>query len=452
MQKKSVSLLYLVALSGALVALNFGCGGKVSSGSGAFGSIDVPSTAPATTPTSQDETDAGFFNVTAKFGNEKLANYIHKSTDFSSACAISKNATTSEDIQCIVEVPEGNLNASALSLNINAPPGMCEYLVETPYYFYNKPIGQGPEEINISFNVSTDASGAIIPAGTTSACTAKDLASNASTVPCSSIPDLIVGMSPMATYTATCAYGECCFGTRKITVTTTATNPSGDVSTNTVIDDKQWGPKNMLLCIGGLGKQGWGALSKDNNTPISALSPTAASGLNYARTLTSPISLVQSSNIHVANYSNPIMNQHRGFVSTRVSNLPYAIDPIDDLSGHLIPAANDSYTYECVDEAYETKHRIKVYIRDWDTMPDYTAFISSKGVTFNPDRPNDVSPAPNCDSLPGAACDYSDDWDDLLYRTIPYELGATAPYSPISYDTSAAASQDRSFYFPQLDY
>lgn len=212
-------------------------------------------------------------------------------------------------------------------------------------------------------------------------------------------------------------------------------------------------------CIGGPGKTDWDAYGGDSNFPLGKIA-LAKNGILSSYKINSVISNIKvedvssSTTIHIANFYNSVSHTHGPNVSGTATTRPYAINPVDDITGspysfNLAPSVdntgfdvstsvegNDAYTFNCLDAGYEIKHRIKVYVREWDTYTDYLTYISSEGVTAVPDN-NGTAPLVNCEGLPGFCNDYYD-YDDF----VNYLTG----YAPT---TSATA---RANYFPRIKY
>ena len=141
----------------------------------------------------------------------------------------------------------------------------------------------------------------------------------------------------------------------------------------------------------------------------------------------------------------PISHFHRGFYSSDHSNKPYAFDPIDDRSGSSVEGLNDSFKFECLDEAFEVKHRITVAIREWNAFDHWETYGTQRGfmssqqpnapsgtVTITPDSTGEEAVPGSAPRPVGNACGYGNfgspglpfnlitrcndiqDWDDFL--------------------------------------
>ena len=454
-KNKSWFLAHLLALFSFLI-FNLGCNGSKLSESG-FGSITVPPSTPPAPPqtpvlpgTSNGLLDnATNFYVGVETSVDAIA-HVHASTGFNDACGVSLDSTANKDITCYVEVPEGDLYAKNLDLRYNVPPGgMCRYLRRAPHWFYNYEVGTGPSSIIAQINKVYNASGDL--STVTYAC---DIDGNGTPTPaeCVAPVEVTPDLSPTAA-SFKCVYDgtaidkpNCCFGnyTLNLTISDDKTASAGGITLTTTNTSAEWGG-DYKACIGGAGKTDWTAYGK-NGLPFNLLGYTE-NGVNDKQVVSSALSLGVANNIHAANYyggyaTYPANHTHDGFVSAVTSTAPYFIAPIDDRSGSPIGSAQNSFEFQCLDEAFEILHRIRVFVRDWDTYPDYLAYISSLGVTAVPDRGGDPEPGTNCTAIAniGYLCNDAWDADDFL------NLGLLG-----TYDTTAPTTK-RANYFPRLDY
>lgn len=421
--KTTFGVFMFAALS--LVLFNSGCSGKSSSDFGSFTmpSYKAPDTPPGSGPNPTDPTAPSFndthFHVSLPAGDTRIA-YMHNVSGFNDRCAIPANATSSQDIECIVEIPEGELYVRGLDFNFNVPGNnFCSYLSRTTYWYFNKEVGVAPGDISIRTEISA---GGVV----THTCT--DLDEGAFN--CASHPEITLNFDPTTNVftDANCyAYDGCCFGEFKISQTI------DDLGAGTSIPQQPvrgiWGT-GQNTCFGGAARTSWGAFSQ-SGVPIPLVTSSLA-GLNEIYTMVPPIELKQMNNRSLANYYTPALHTHTGFTRPDVSNRPFFIDPVDDYSGTLMSSggatANEAYTFSCYDAGYEMLHRIRVYVREWDTRSNYVSFITSNGTSGNP---NSVG---NCNGMPdGTMYDNCNDFKD------PDSFVMTE--LPSGYDTTVGGGQ-----------
>ena len=430
----------LIKISGLFLAflffiLNVGCSGGAST---ALPDLTPGSGGGSIPGTSNGTASADDFFISVDSTNNSIAQ-VHTAASFATKCAASKTLTTNTDISCIIDSPEGDVYNKGVVMSFHAPQGMCNYLERSTYWYWNQPVGYGPTNIvinatvsgstTVSYNCAVDG-GAIDPS-------------------CASQPELVLGMTNATAPALGCVYDtsnfvngqNCCFGNR--TVVLRITDQVTGLIAPPVTTKSTWGGK-FSDCIGGAGLTSWSA-KLANGYPVPVVS-SALNGFDEKYAIVAPIKKQIASNISVANYYDPTLHTHAGYYLTGIPNTstkPYYVEPVDDLSGTAVPSGNDAYTFSCLDAGYEIKHRIKVYIREWDTYPDYLNFISSAGATVVPDRgaASTVEPS-GCAGIAGP-CDDFHDADDFLLRDV--NLGA--------YDTSVATGlPKRTLYFPKEIY
>lgn len=403
----------------AIVLFNAGCTEKKSN---AFGEFEMPSQKPPAQPQTPVDPDPGgdpdYNNKNFYVGlspSDTMIAYAHKSTGFADTCAIPADTNSSQDITCLVEVPEGELYNLGLSLLFNVPKNFCAYLKRDTYWYYNRSVGYGPSQIVFTSTISGG--------NTTTACTADG-------VSCDNNPVMTYtynnnSLSPSCTY-------SCCLGGYRIRYVVDDQDAGTNTQTNT--EFTSWG-NNVSNCIGGAGRTSWSIGSDSQGFPLAAVTP-AFGGVNEIYSMRPPVEMLaplnRASNRSLANYYTPALHTHTGFYTPRVSNKPFYLDPVDDLSGNAIPIPTDAYTFSCYDIGYELLHRIRVYVREWDTRSNFIQYIASEGTAGNPNSIND------CSNLgPGEpdSCNDFTDADNFLDT-----VGG-------SYDTNPATG-NRSNYFP----
>jgi len=453
----------------SLLIITTGCNGKVNESG--FGSIAVPPPPAAAIPPSVLPgtsngllDDASFFYVGVDTSVGAIA-HVHSTLGFNTNCGINKSDTGNKDIACIVEIPEGDLYLKDLELKFNAPPGMCRYMDRRPYWFYNHEVGQGPRTINVTITNVYNASGDLTPGGTSQTCTTIDGVGPAdpgcdSHSEATSSPASLTSTSTSfkCIYDRTAAGGpNCCFGAYTLNTTVfedrSAVVPATPSTSTTTPSLGNWGG-DYATCIGGPGKTDWTSHSSGIPNPVTSYTEA---GITDKQIITAAGKFALGSNVHGANYysgaggvAGSADHTHTGFVGNlSSSNRPYFMAPINDRSGSGISQTQDSFEFQCLDSAYEVKHRIRVYVREWDTYPDYLAYVSSQGVAVVPDRGLSPEPGTNCNAIAnvGYLCNDFYDNDDFLNLAL---IGTALPGPPLRYDMSVITK--RVSYFPGLSY
>lgn len=402
--------------------------------------------------------------------------HVRTAGAFGTKCTIASDEPTSQDLVCIIDSPEGSLYYNGLEMSFNVPEDMCHYLDRTTYWFHNQQTGIGPGNVELYATTITDTNTVTSEVTTTysySCTTGNRIGTSVADPDCdsTSLKEMDIVADAGAFSTSRCIYDKsasggknCCFGSyRKRTQSFTAVSFDGVVSgTSTpvgspVTTKQSWGG-DYKNCIGGPGKTDWIHYAGDFNFPINRYDDTRR-GLLSSYKISSAQSTVKveeplsQSTVHIANFYNSVSHTHGPGVSGSASVLPYAINPIDDVTGSqynsvfpivddtgvtlsITGRGNDAYTFSCLDAAYEIKHRIRVYVREWDTYTDYLAYITTEGVTAAPDNKG-VAPVVNCEGLPGDCNDYVD-IDDLVNTVGTY--------------TATSSTTVRETYFPRIKY
>jgi hypothetical protein len=360
----------------ASVFVGVGCSG----GSAVAGGDNFPSVSPDS-PTAGFDTSAFFVGVR---NVTEISSHVRTAGSFGTTCSIAGDAA-STDLVCYVDVPEGDLYHSGIDLVYGSPAGMCRYLRRETYWYYNEEVGYGPSDLEI--NISLDADNNI----TASSCSADGVGPLA----CNStnFPDLRFEIGdgdivPSCVYNRTDQEREnCCLGDYLLTKSVTTT-PPGTTETSEISGKWYESQDGLKSCLGGGARLNWDVFDRDGfPRPLDTFAENGVSGVyEIVAPTESPSNARNSASANF--YTTTVKHTHADMdpLTTTTSNLPYFIDPIDDRNGSLIEPGNDAYTFSCMDSAYETLHRIRVYIREWDTYADYLAYIASSGVTSVPDR------------------------------------------------------------------
>ena len=428
---------FKVLLLGFASALVFGCTGGAASSS--FGSSTNP-TFQAPAGSSTGITDGLQFYV----GIDSVINgiaHVHTDDSFANPCSISPTAD-SQDITCVIDTPEGELYNEGLGLKINVPPGMCRYFTKAPYWFYNEETGYGPSVIVMQRNYTNN----VLLSSTCSQ--SLDSGGMTAPAPCPGFSNEVF-VNP-TDGTATCTYdrsragaANCCMGNYNYTINDSKFDTVSGLTSNTSsVQNLNWGG-TYTSCIGGAGKTDWKDYSA-SGIPLTVVYPVI-SGTIEGYVVSAQIKKISSaSTIGIANFysttSTPI-HAHTGFgpvltpaIPARTSKMPYFVDPIDDISGSKLLPGQDSYEYSCLDSAFEVRHRIRVYVRKWDTYQDYVNFITTAGAVSFPNRSG--VEGTGCNGVIGPCNDFPDS-DDLVN-------------SVGSFTTTLADFARRARYFPYL--
>lgn len=328
----------------------------------------------------------------------KFPYYMSKLGDFNTKCAINKGVSA-QSLDCVLDMNELDLYFHGMSFQYNVPSGLCSYVEFRTYWYYNFEVGYGPT--SIVKNESQDAAGIV----TGSSCTIDGVAG------CSGTEAVYGTEGPRCKYDYTATGGpNCCVGSYSLTNNTTT--PSGTTSTTSILG---WGG-NIGNCIGGAGKTSWTKYSKEGY-PRSQIYHTPAKGLNERYDVKGPIDSTNvGSNFPNSNYFTASKHTHSGYFESRVSSLPYIVDPIDDRNGTPLYSGNPAYTWSCLDRNDELVNQIRVYVREWNTNKEFVKYGTSKGASGDPDIAG--VEGSTCDYTTGSGyCNDSFDLDDISRTT-----------------------------------
>lgn len=446
----SIRLMSLLSLA-VLAACNNSSGSKFNS------SITTPSSSNSTTGGSGTVTrDAFKITVGATNPDTSATEYfMHKFWAYSTQeCSISSDTKSNEDIICMVNVPEFDLASQGLTLRVNVPAGMCQYLRQRGYYYFN----YKPGYCASAFTINLDANGAIAQNAT--ACTITDGGRTWQKEPYNGVcvlppyktvagvetnqPDTYSEGSIDATGKVTCVYDytdqkgpNCAFGAYVGTI-----NPvKGSSSTVKGNYGGEYKP-----CMAGPvfnGANGW--VFSDLGFPSEIFTHTYTTGFNKDFVIPSATSVNKTtSNLTTSNMHH--WNEYRQGKAAWLATSHPMFDPnwaLQDYSGTVLAtkgsdgdyhglAGHDSIEYLCTDEHDEIKHRIRVYVNEWDSKTDYQAY-KTKGELIGgmqpnkvptPDWPNDVEAACESATISSSTftyyCNDYWDWDDLsIYNNYP---------------------------------
>jgi hypothetical protein len=428
--QKCLSIMMIVAI----LVLNSGCTGGASSSSSS--SVTPTPTVPGT----PDEAPPNVVNSVGFYVksnlSDKYLSFMTTGSTFNKACSIDPETTTNQDLVCTLDAQEGDLGFWGLELNYNVPPEMCSYLRFTPYFYYNYETGYGPKAVTLDVTESAGTSAV-------TACSVTDENNNV-TAGCTGQLEVEINTADV---TLTCKYDHqvnegpnCCMGTYTLTKNITGTR------TVTEVSKEKWGGE-YGACMGGPGIVDWDT-KRSSGFPAALVYNSDDKGLNNVFKVTGPMDpgKLRYGNFAVSNYygGSTINHTHNGFVLARSTAKPYAIDPVDDRDGSYLEPANEYFKFECLDDAFEVKHRIRVRVREWNTYSEFLKFAAA-GSAGDPDV-GGVEDGVDCDYNIDDTdfCNDRADWDDFLN----VQDGDLSDPSD-TYDTTAGNEASRANWFPQ---
>lgn len=431
------------------------------------GTIINPSVPDSDTPP-VDSTPVGEIEETGFWVNVKSDQFdvfIDNTSSFGSDCFIDLDEPANTDMNCIVDVMEGSLYIHPIEMQYNAPPGLCDLVVVRPSWMWNQSVGVGPSRVALleselvadepilgdcrALNENETDGGSPAILGDTNMVT------------CSAHPET---SNPAQITAPTCVYDKssggvlnnCCFGSYDLEIWEDSDNNGVADTLKSRTEDIGWGG-SVSSCITPYINDGWDQFDPQGFpvSRIQAVPRDPASdnpvGLNDSVNLTSNGSSHKVFGFSTwANFytSAGAPHTHEGYYSATVSTQPYAVEPIDDLTGSPVASGRSPWVFECRDNAYELKHRISVSIREWNTLADFFIYQTSQGVTYDPD----------VTGIEGTNCDYDgifgnqdcndlNDMDDILTNAGgTYDTNDASPGTP----PNAVDALLRDSYFPNI--
>jgi hypothetical protein len=438
-----VKSLFIVILAVSLSSCSEDETGASGAGTGGGGIIGTPID---DVPVGEVENTGFWINMKS----QRFPTYVNNQDGWGNPCFIDAEATSNQFMECFIDILEGDLYAYEVGIQYNAPPDLCTHVIITPAWHWNYAPGFGPTAITINLDVD----------GNVTSCTANDEGNTSPS--CAANPEVTLnGTQPI------CAYDHsqgglldrpnCCFGS----YTSTLIQAIEEGGTYTEVTNEQWNdPENVSNCIGGplVVRSNWGNWQK-SGYPAGIVIPVGLpgasnQGVNADIKLAANATSVVSNFSYQANFYSRAGDPHRhgsyANPAATLSNLPYAVDPIDDYDqspfgvfhrGVNLRRGNPAWGFSCLDGAFEVKHHIDVYIREWNTLAAFLAYEESEGATYNPDVDGDEGGECEYDSIFGTTCNDFRDLDNMIPDPI---LGG--------YETGPAVSPAiRNTYFPRIE-
>jgi len=377
-----------------------------------------------------------FFYVNLKPGtfegeeNNRLDALIYSMDDGPGTdCKIPVEEESTEDLYCLIDIMEGDLWIHTFNLEYNVPEGMCDFLsFQVPWHF-NQSVGRGPARVYQVDNFQ-DGPCECEGEGTERTCTVEtetryclgNLTGNTVAGVCGAGEDepIVTGCdTPVNEVNQYCNglnlsnedLGNCCFGTYRLY------NTGSDVEPTTV----DWGG-DLNTCIGGYGKTGWSTRGKYGE-PISLIRPTKRTGLIDDYEIPALVNLYNGHSdgsilkgkrpsLINANFWKEIEDKKFLEGTPRVYKPP--TDPQLPATYHLVYSYQKQgypyFTWACLNQAYEVKHRIHLALREWNTQEEFNAFVESKGGRGDPDLEGEE----------GSVCEYYEAGEKNLFTDTSY--------------------------------
>jgi hypothetical protein len=253
--------------------------------------------------------------------------------------------SAASNLYCIIDVAEEDLHNSGLTLNVNVPPAMCPYTRVNLYSFYQ----YKPGNLTLNDVVDIDASGNCTM---TPSADAQYWSGGA------------CGGTPICPYNYsgnTPSGPNCCSGSA-----TVITNVVGQTSAPSPVTTYFGG--SASACVIGPAVDVYGRSA--SGYPFTEVYGTYEEGLSSAINIASPLSKLYSTNLYIGNYFDPY-----DFGDTSPANEEQPPSSISYYpSADPAPGNGTSpyYEFDCLDSAGDYNARIRMMIRSWDTVSNFT--------------------------------------------------------------------------------
>lgn len=286
--------------------------------------------------------DPLFMEISLGTPTGTTANIHEDGEDWGSGCRISVDDDPT-DIRCIVEGIELGLYSfnGTFKLNYNIPEGLCKFTRVTPYAFYQRLAGTGPTSFTVTTTDDVPVLSAVVNANA----------------------DITVQLDADGTPICTTNYVNldtpvnCCEGEYTVTARVIDTAAPSDTTT---VQYSEWGG-GIANCL-----VGPAMASQELSTsgyPRPTLINMEGIGLNRDYEIDPPISQEHSTNLYIANYFD-ISASFDADGEFIWATAPTAIEG-EEVRGYPF------YQFDCLDEADDFIHRIRVLIRSWSSEAQY---------------------------------------------------------------------------------
>ena len=279
-------------------------------------------------------------------------------------CKISVNEESgTEDLYCMLEISEGDLWYHEIKLEYNIPPAMCSYLAFMPHWHYNQPTGPGAQTV-YECDIQTGMSD-----GEPTTEKRYSLFEPLANRRCDLNRIFKKEIKNLCPYDKSEEEGltNCCYGKY---------NLIGEEA-----NSGEWG-EDLKQCIGGLARLNWDTFDKYGR-PAVLVTQSGSKGINTQYELNPLIDKINTGfrvSLPSANYFSGMENKEwedEAEPSFYTSNTTSTIQEKYKDAPFI--------TWACLDQNKETKHAIRLIIREWNTQEEFVRFKESEGSSGDPD-------------------------------------------------------------------
>lgn len=392
---------------------------------------------------------AGFrVSVRPKTG---VDSFLHRFGDTTALCEVPLSSIdTPTDVQCMLNMMEYDLWFYGYEYELSVPANVCKFVTDTPMYQYKLLPGRGPQVGTI-----TTLDGAI------TACTIDSVATGFTAGAC-------VGAEGMITPTGTieCAYDyattnpettpvlpNCCIGRGEVVVTATVTPATGSPTTTTSVVETEYGGK-ISNCVESAhdyittwpkDAETGGARSviyELSSSPLfrSTKVPSTFSTFNAGQRPGSLGNFLNAGFHDWGTYATDpsTFDTNRSIARAfrpnfdRGVNNNHATNAAPLLAATALSSVGDgSQEFRCLTSAGELKHRIRLYVNEWNTIEAYDEYKENGDPTAVAPTVTGLAGV-NCAAVNlGQTCNSVWGFDDMLTNA---GLGELAYVFPRTYE------------------
>lgn len=424
------------------------------------------------------------FSIVSEQGDtfDTLTYQVLPTFDADSQCEISTSESSNQDLSCVMDVNEQDLYYHGFRIEYVIPTGMCDYFNFRNHWHYDQEVGTGPIAVWLRKYVDDDggasgspecfvmnSDGVWYPTDPSVDAHPGDGATIGNGDDCESL-GVDAGLelrninpqngNPTCIYDRTADFGtNCCHGNYDRYIQTIDNQDTADdglsMGTDLTTDLSYGSEKNMGKCLQGAAILDGNWTKNDYGIPRGKIYFTRERGIAERYQLPG---LSQKHNkgqnqIYANWYAGvegvDTRHSHSGPVNGGSSTRPIFHAPLEDRSGdYQISSGQTPYEFRCLNENNEVLHRIRFYIREYNSREQFDDFVDSLiNGTQDADR-NGVEGGGGADDCEGFLtdqnCNDRSDADDFN----PDTPGDTPPYDCSSSEGSGFSTTGTTGCFP----
>jgi hypothetical protein len=368
--------------------------------------------------------------------------FLHKFGDIAAGCEVPlADKDTPTSINCMLNMMEYDLWFHGFQYEVNVPTGFCEYIEEYPHWYWDSLPGAAPLAASITAldgvitACSADGVAGSIAAGGARCTVGEGVFTSSGQFKCDYDYTTPGGLGP-----------NCCVGSTDLALTTSTTvlDPPGVNTVTTAVKISQTGlPANCLVSpmnyLPEWPKNQYGIAT-------GMLVELAGNQLTRIQKVPSPFGVFDDDKRNLGYATAFIAGMHDWSAYSTdpatwatARQRPRPLRPLRDKgpngnwsTGSALPGFDGSYQFLCLGPAGELKHRIRLYVNEWNTIEDYQAF-KADGVASAVDPSRRGVAGVDCSAVNtgiGATCNSFWGFEDIIDDPAGANGDATLWYFP----------------------